>query len=81
MSSRDPALGMPDDVREDFAKAPRAMREAYLEWWPERPNRAAAHRDTWWAFAAGWECRNEIVNVARHKRVSRGTSGKMVSLA
>jgi hypothetical protein len=45
---------MPADVRIEFERAPRSVQEAYLAWWAERPNKAAAHRDTWPSFSGGW---------------------------
>lgn len=55
MTTRDPLAGMPEDIREDFSRAPAAVRDAYLIWWANRPNKAAAHRDTWPAYRAGWQ--------------------------
>lgn len=54
MTGRDPLAGMPDDIRADFEMANRQLREAYFNWFAKRPNKAAAHRDTWPAFRAGW---------------------------
>ena len=45
---------MPADVRLDFDHAPPNVRAAYTTWWAERPNKAAAHRDTWPAYKAAW---------------------------
>ena len=36
---------MPEDIRADFDKAPAHVRDAYLKWWPERANKASAHRE------------------------------------
>jgi len=54
VTTRDPLAGMPEDIRLDFDMAPRPLREAYQRWFVQRPNKAAAHRDTWPAFKAGW---------------------------
>jgi len=55
---------MPDDVRADFEKAPAHVRDAYLKWWPERANKASAHRDTWPAYKAAWGDLSKMVRRA-----------------
>lgn len=62
VKTRDPLSGMNAEVRADFDRAPRVIREAYLAWWPTRPEPASSHRDTWDAYRAGWEA---------HERISR----------
>ena len=64
MTTRDPSWGMPDDVRADFEKAPAHVRDAYLKWWPERANKASAHRDTWPAYKAAWGDLSKMVRRA-----------------
>jgi|307.fasta_scaffold1696853_2 hypothetical protein len=71
VKTRDPLAGMPADIRASFDKAPRACQQAYVAWWPERPEPASAHRDTWDSFLAGWLSREEIAERARHMRASR----------
>jgi len=53
---------MPDDIRADFEMANRQLREAYFNWFAKRPNKAAAHRDTWPAFQAGWRNMAAAIN-------------------
>ena len=62
---RDPLAGMPVAVRADYDKAPRVVREVYKQWWQDRPDRAAAHRDTWPAFFAGWKAHGSVTKVSR----------------
>lgn len=51
---RDPLRGMPTELRVEFDRQSRLLREAYLDWWRTRRNTEAAHRDCWPAFLGGW---------------------------
>jgi len=57
VTTRDPLRGMPPEIRAQYDRAPKALRQAYVQWWTDRPDRAAAHRDTWPAFYGGWQAR------------------------
>jgi hypothetical protein len=50
----DPTRGMSGAIAADFQRQPAALRAAYLEFFADRENRKAAHRDTLEAFIAGW---------------------------
>lgn len=63
VKTRDPLSGMNAEVREVFDRAPRVVREAYVQWWPTRPEPASSHRDTWDAFLAGWTAHEKATRV------------------
>jgi hypothetical protein len=51
--------GMSGEIAEQFQRLPRDLQQAYLQFFAERQNRRAAHRDTLEAFCAGWTMRGQ----------------------
>jgi hypothetical protein len=46
--------GMTGEIASQFYGLPREVQVAYIDWWIDRHERRASHRDALEAFAAGW---------------------------
>jgi hypothetical protein len=56
-----------------FTRLPVELREAYVDWFMQRKERRAAHRDTLEAFTAGWQrARRSIRQRRMRSRVVAG---------
>jgi hypothetical protein len=56
--------GMSAEVAAVFLEQPRVVQRAYLEFFADRRERRAAHRDTLEAFIAGWTMRGRVTRKA-----------------